>query len=31
MDGRFHTIEIVAQNHKGLRVRSRRGYFAATR
>ena len=31
MDGRFHTIEILAQNHKGLRVRSRRGYFAATR
>ena len=30
MDGRFHTIEILAQNHKGLRVRSRRGYFAAT-
>ena len=29
-DGRFHTIEILAQNHKGLRVRSRRGYFAAT-
>ena len=28
MDGRFHTIEILAQNHKGLRVRSRRGYFA---
>ncbi len=30
MDGRFHTIEILAQNHKGLRVRSRRGYFAGT-
>jgi Ca-activated chloride channel family protein len=27
-DGRYHTIEIVAQNHKGLRVRSRRGYYA---
>jgi Ca-activated chloride channel homolog len=27
-DGRFHTIEIMAQNHKGLRVRSRRGYYA---
>jgi Ca-activated chloride channel homolog len=27
-DGRFHTIEILAQNHKGLRVRSRRGYYA---
>ena len=29
-DGRYHTIEILAQNHKGLRVRSRRGYFAPT-
>ncbi|MBZ5648939.1 MAG: VWA domain-containing protein [Acidobacteriia bacterium] len=29
-DGRFHTIEILAQNHKGLRVRSRRGYYAPT-
>jgi Ca-activated chloride channel family protein len=28
MDGRYHTIEILAQNHKGLRVRSRRGYYA---
>jgi Ca-activated chloride channel homolog len=27
-DGRYHGIEILAQNHKGLRVRSRRGYFA---
>ena len=27
-DGRYHTIEILAQNHKNLRVRSRRGYFA---
>jgi VWFA-related protein len=27
-DGRYHSIEILAQNHKGLRVRSRRGYFA---
>src|SRR5437868_3681860 len=27
-DGRDHTIEILAQNHKGLRVRSRRGYYA---
>ncbi len=27
-DGRYHTIEILAQNHKGLRVRSRRGYYA---
>ncbi len=29
-DGRYHTIEILAQNHKGLRVRSRRGYYAPT-
>jgi Ca-activated chloride channel homolog len=29
-DGRYHTIEVVAQNHKGLRVRSRRGYYAPT-
>jgi hypothetical protein len=29
-DGRFHSIEILAQNHKGLRVRSRRGYYAPT-
>lgn len=28
MDGRYHTIEILAQNHKNLRVRSRRGYYA---
>jgi Ca-activated chloride channel family protein len=27
-DGRYHTIEILAQNHKSLRVRSRRGYYA---
>src|SRR5438874_7197642 len=27
-DGRYHSIEILAQNHKGLRVRSRRGYYA---
>ena len=27
-DGRYHTIEILAQNHKGLHVRSRRGYYA---
>ena len=27
-DGRYHTIEILAQNHKNLRVRSRRGYYA---
>jgi VWFA-related protein len=30
-DGRFHTIEILAQNHKGLKVRSRRGYYAPAR
>jgi Ca-activated chloride channel family protein len=30
-DGRYHTIEILAQNHKGLRVRSRRGYYAPSR
>jgi Ca-activated chloride channel homolog len=29
-DGRYHSIEILAQNHKNLRVRSRRGYFAPT-
>ena len=28
MDGRYHTIEILAVNHKGLKVRSRRGYYA---
>jgi Ca-activated chloride channel family protein len=27
-DGRFHSIQILAQNHKGLRVRSRHGYYA---
>jgi Ca-activated chloride channel family protein len=27
-DGRYHSIEILAQNHKSLRVRSRRGYYA---
>jgi Ca-activated chloride channel homolog len=27
-DGRYHSIEILAQNHKGLHVRSRRGYYA---
>jgi Ca-activated chloride channel homolog len=30
MDGHYHTIEILAQNHKNLRVRSRRGYYAPT-
>jgi Ca-activated chloride channel homolog len=29
-DGRFHTIEILAQSHKNLRVRSRHGYYAPT-
>jgi len=27
-DGRYRAIEILAQNHKGLKVRTRRGYFA---
>lgn len=27
-DGRYHSIEILAKNQKGLRVRSRKGYFA---
>jgi VWFA-related protein len=27
-DGRYHTIQILAKNHKHLRVRSRRGYYA---
>lgn len=27
-NGRYHSIEIVAQNHKGLHVRSRHGYYA---
>jgi Ca-activated chloride channel family protein len=27
-DGRFRSIEILAQNHKNLRVRSRKGYYA---
>jgi Ca-activated chloride channel family protein len=27
-NGRFHTIDILAQNHKGLKVRARRGYYA---
>jgi Ca-activated chloride channel homolog len=27
-DGRFRTIEILAQNHKNFHVRSRRGYYA---
>jgi len=27
-DGSFHSIEILALNQKGLRVRSRKGYFA---
>lgn len=27
-DGKYHSIEIIAQNHKGLRIRSRHGYYA---
>lgn len=27
-DGRFHTIDILAQNHKNYKVRARRGYYA---
>lgn len=27
-DGRFHSIEIMAANHKNLKVRARKGYFA---
>jgi VWFA-related protein len=27
-DGKYHSIEILAQNHKSLKVRSRKGYFA---
>lgn len=30
-DGRFRTIEIIAQDKKSLRVRARRGYFAPAR
>jgi len=29
-DGRYRTIEILAQTHKNLRVRSRHGYYAPT-
>jgi VWFA-related protein len=29
-NGQYHTIEIMAQNHKNLRVRTRRGYYAPT-
>ncbi len=28
LDGRYHSIEIVAQNRKNLRVRARKGYYA---
>ena len=28
IDGRYHSIEILALNHKNLKVRSRKGYFA---
>ncbi len=27
-DGRYHAIEILAENHKNLKVRARKGYFA---
>lgn len=27
-DGRYHSIEIIAQNQKNLKVRSRKGYYA---
>jgi len=30
LDGRYRTIEILAQNQKGLHVRSRHGYYAPT-
>jgi Ca-activated chloride channel homolog len=30
-DGRYRSIEILAQGQKGLRVRSRRGYYAPSR
>ena len=30
-DGKYRTIEIMAQNHKNLHVRSRHGYFAPVR
>ena len=29
-NGQYHSIEIIAQNRKGLRVRSRHGYYAPT-
>ncbi|HEY1801600.1 MAG TPA: VWA domain-containing protein [Terriglobales bacterium] len=27
-DGSFHTVQILAKNHKGLRIRGRHGYYA---
>ena len=27
-DGNYHSIQILAQNHKNLRARARKGYFA---
>jgi len=27
-DGKYHSIDILAQNHKNLKVRARKGYFA---
>jgi VWFA-related protein len=29
-DGRYRSIDILAESHKGLRVRARKGYFAPT-
>jgi VWFA-related protein len=29
-DGRYRSIDIMAENHKNLRVRARKGYFAPT-
>jgi VWFA-related protein len=29
-DGRYRSIDIIAENHKSLRVRARKGYFAPT-
>lgn len=29
-DGSFHTIDVTAKDHKNLKVRSRRGYYAPT-
>lgn len=29
-DGSYHTVEIIAKNHKGIRVHSKHGYYAPT-